>query len=171
MKSKMLLALACLLMVATLVISPASAKKATYKAVGTLEEYVNPTTAVVYCGIWGIRIESGEVEFKAAYLELNLAEEIPGTLDTFILVLTEVTDLSVVDGVCEINGTVHWFKIGWDHPDASGGPNYVDLPGPHYTWSWDWPVSITIDPNGILILFGAPTNELGIVGSTLAIRY
>jgi hypothetical protein len=166
MKSKLLLALTGLLIVSMLVISPTSARKADYKAVGTLDSYLDPLPAEVFKGVWKIRIENGEVEFKARYLEKNIGEEIPGTLDRFTFVIT-VSDFSIVDGVCEINGNSVWHKIGWDNPIAHDGPNYVDLPGSHYMWSWEWPMSITIDGDGIEILIP----EGGIVGSTLSIHY
>jgi len=173
-KSRMLLVLAGLLMISMLAISPAYAQGVIYEANGTLDEYIEGTTAEVYRGRWRIRIEGNDVTFRGWYLELNLDEEIPDTLDWFRLRLIPTSEPTIDGGVCTVEGDLVFRKLGWDNPMGPTLPNYRDLPGPLYTARFTLDVSITIDPDTIVIDFlGMPPDAraFGIVGSTLEISY
>ncbi|MFQ6080938.1 MAG: hypothetical protein ACE5OW_04655 [Candidatus Bathyarchaeia archaeon] len=146
MKSKILLALAGLLIVSTLFISPVSAQSPViYRANGTLDEYNPGVTAEIFVGSWRIKIKDNKVNFKARYLELNVVEQIPGTKDKFRLVLTDVTTISISGSQCEIEGTLVFYKRGFDPVTGEFG---------FYTFSFT--TKITIDPSEIQIDFLPP---------------
>jgi hypothetical protein len=169
MKSRILLVLAGFLIVSMLAISPASAHEVVYTANGKLDEYVVVMAAEVYRGHWRIRIEDDKVIFRGWYLELNVDEEIPGTLDFFRLDLIDASEPIIDDGECIVEGTLVFRKIGWDNPFGPTMPGYKDLPGARYTAKFTFCAIITINPDGILIEFPAP--EQGIAGSTSCIQY
>jgi len=163
MKSKMLLALASLLIVSMVVTSPVSAQGVTYQAFGTLDEY-NPdipelNRARLVGGIWRINIKDDAVNFRSFHVELNVEEQIPGTYDVFRLVLTEVTDVTIDDSHCEIEGTLVLYKIGFEPYTGEFGFWTIELDG----------ATITIDPSGIWI-YWPPWEPWAIGGSTLFIR-
>ena len=174
MKSRMLLVLAGLLMISMLAISPAYAQGVIYEANGTLDEYIEGTTAEVYRGRWRIRIEGNDVTFRGWYLELNLDEEIPDTLDWFRLRLIPTSEPTIDGGVCTVEGDLVFRKLGWDNEEFGPNlPNYQDLPGPWYTAKFAFEVTITINTDRILNDFHLepPANALGIEGSTIEISY
>ncbi|NIT56322.1 MAG: hypothetical protein GWN00_08835 [Aliifodinibius sp.] len=165
MKSKMLLALAGLLMVSVLFISPICAQSVTYRANGTLDGY-NPVVwfhdnCEIVVGGWTIKIYDDSVDFKAWYLEENILEEIPGTLDKFRLSLTDGTVVGSTDGTVVVQGTIDVHKIGWD--PATGKPKITTS-----TWA---PATITIDTSGIEIDIPSDPDTWEIGGITLSIRY
>jgi len=172
MKSKMLLALACLLMVSVLVISPASAEKVIYRANGTLDEYnpasTNPNVLWdwIVVGSWSIKIdEDGEVDFRARYLEENGPDneiDIPGTLDKFIIALEEVTSGPIIIGDnCEFVGNLVFYKYGWDL--ATGKPKLYTL---------YFPDAMVVTTDSVIRIY-LPTVQAvwTIRGSTLSIHY
>ncbi len=166
MKSKMLLGLAGLLIVSMLAISLVSGESVIYRANGTLDTY-NPDypgygDAMVVVGSWAIKIEDGAVDFKARYLEENILEEIPGTIDKFMLVLTSVDSVTIDGSNCEILGTIVWYKIGWDHETGK----------PKFQWPYfDTYSKITINTSGIWIDIWFSDGIWEIEGSTLSIHY
>jgi len=172
MKSKMLLALAGLLIVSMVVVSPVSAEKVIYRASGTLDEYnplsTNPRVLWdwIVVGGWRIKIdEDGEVDFRACYLEKNGPDneiDIPGTLDLFIIVLKEVTSGPIISGDnCEFVGDFVFYKFG--HDLATGKPKLFLLDFPDAT--------IVTDDSGIWIYLPTIQEVWTIRGSTLSIHY
>lgn len=172
MKSKMLLALAGLLIVSMVVISPVSAKKVIYRASGTLDEYnpasTNPTVLWdwIVVGTWSIKInKDGGVHFRAWYLEVNGPDneiDIPGTLDLFIIVLKEVTSGPIISGDnCEFVGNLVFYKFG--HDLATGKPKLYILDFPN--------ARIVTDDSGIWIYLPTVQAVWTIGGSTLSIHY
>lgn len=163
MNRKVLGALAGLLMVALLVISPVSAQAQTslFRASGSLDAY-NPSnaglTAQIVVGSWNVKISQLEVDFRARYLEENTIEEIPGTKDVFRLSFSEVTGVTVVGSSAEIEGTLEFAKKGWD--PATGKPRFGTLVFPGSR--------ITIDESAILF-FLIPGLDWIIIGSTRSI--
>jgi len=147
---------------------PVSAQEVNYKTSGLLNEYLTPNTAEVFWGSWEIRIENNDVSFRGRYLELNVEEEIPGTIDLFRLRLIDALVPVINDGVCMVEGNLVFRKIGWDNPLGPTLPGYKDLPGPLYRARFTIYVRITIDSYGILIEFDSPGIAGGIRGTTLS---
>jgi len=93
MKRKSIIGLVLLLTMAgvsTMLIS--ANKPITYKAIGTIDSYVDAWSAEVISGHWSVQIVDDELEFRATYCELNLdgiVELSPvGSVDIFTLTLT-----------------------------------------------------------------------------------
>jgi len=172
MKSKMLLALAGLLIVSMLFISPVSAQKVVYRANGKLEQYAGTDlSAEVANGRWNVKIKEGDgpkVEFfEAFYRELNIDEEAErspaGTIDTFKLTLTYYESVEIDDDECIISGaTIHVEKKWWNL--ETGKPEHIK---DFATWT---DVEITIDSSEILI--DLPwTTDWDLSGPTLSVHY
>ena len=139
MKSPMVLALACFLMIPMLAISPASAERVIYRANGTLDRYNPDSEDIVHwdtivVGRWTIKISEDhgeyEVDFVAFYMEKNgppphPLDEIEGTLDKFKVVVDEPTVSTLEDDICVIEATLIFHKTGWD--PETGRPLFSTL--------------------------------------------
>ncbi len=175
MKSKMLLALAGLLIGSILFITPASAQPhVIYLANGTLVEYEDAWTAEIVRGWWNVEFIGDKVEFSAFYRELNNDEwenSPVGTIDTFELTLIDYISVEIIDDECTISGaTLHVTKIWWNL--ATGKPEPVKA-----YWFPDMVRTVTIDESSIEIDLepADPADwqwqDFDIIGSTLSIHY
>jgi hypothetical protein len=170
----MLVMLAGLVIVSMLVVPTASARyilpdDVVYRAWGTLDEY-NPDygwsgNCRIIGGVRRLRISvDGAVAFTYCYLEENIQEEIPGTIDTWIIILKEVITppLTIIEDECEFVGLVVVYKFGWD-----------TATGKRKVWTWEEPNRIKTTASGIWINWSEGPFPLDweVRGSTRFIHY
>lgn len=172
MTDRSFLALVVLLVVFVQAVLPLSAQVDSFlfRARGTLDEY-NPlldlsgrgagSSIIFGVGNWAIEItEEHVVDFRGAYLEKNIFEEIPGTIDRFELTLTDVTGVRVNGDRVEVSGRLVFEKRGWNV--LTGRPKFTTF---HY------PARLVIDSSRILIFLGPWEPDWVIRGSILSIFY
>jgi hypothetical protein len=138
----------------TLTLQPISAETTIFRASGTLDEYIalGYDSARIVGGSWSVTINlDGELTFYAHWVEENIIEEIPGTIDTFRLYYDEAPEFDFDGSTCTIPmRLIVSVKMGWDNPVGGFG----DPPGPrHFSQSY-WPVEISIDSDNIIIVIG-----------------
>jgi len=88
--------------------------RANGKIVGYNPDYDWAFTSRQFGGSWVLRIDSSVVHFRAHWLEMNIQEEIPGTIDEFTLVFTSVSSVEVDGSICIITGSMTLCKKGWN---------------------------------------------------------
>lgn len=166
MKKQIHLTLAGLIIVSTLFIPQASAKDIIYQANGTLDAYIQPgyEDALIIAGNWRVVVnENYEVNFIARYLELNVNEEINGTIDRFTLNFDPDSPVEIEGSMCIIRGSLLFEKLGWDLDSSDDPPK-----GPRrYSEAClsDMKIIITsseivIEHDGGLPLFGGTTYSI-----------
>jgi len=74
--------------------------------------WVTWTKCKVLLGGWAFTSIDGQTEFEAYYQELNIEEEVPGTIDFFYIKLVEVHSVTLTENRLEINGRLDWYKNG-----------------------------------------------------------
>lgn len=132
------------------------------EADGSLDAYnpdidfdVGASSAFILDGNWEARIDvDSAVEFRASYLELNVLEELPGTVDRFALTLTDLTEVSIGASHLAIAGTLVFDKAGTD--TTTGEP---------FLTTFGFAARILIDSSEILIFLGPFEPDFVIRGS------
>ncbi len=144
MKRKSILGLALLLTMAgvsTMLIL--ANKPITYKAMGTIDSYVDASSAEIIPGHWSVKIEDDELVYRATYCELNLDEAVEGSpfgsVDIFTHTFTtddfEFTqDANSRNHVLTFSGNIEVRKV-WVKPDWT-----------REIVTWDYEAIITITP-------------------------
>lgn len=145
MKSKSILGLVLLLTIAGLSIVLISAKKPiTYKAMGTVDSYVDASSAEIIPGHWSVTIEDDELVYRATYCELNLDDIIEGSpigsVDIFTHTFTTddfefIQDANSPNQVLTFSGNIEVRKV-WVKPDWTREI---------VTWNYEAIITITYD--------------------------
>ena len=144
MSKKTIIILSLLLMLSTLPVLPASAKKGQYYiARGTIDSYVDAWSAEVKQGWWSVRVIEGNIEYSGFYQERNLAEypenSPVGSIDFFWQTFT-VEGYTLDGDELEFWGTLHIKKL------------WCKLDGTREILTWDtYPVKITIDSDSYFL--------------------
>lgn len=165
MQWKAIFVLSALLLVSFVITMPVSTQRVIYRATGTLDTYPDYTDARIIQGNWVVTIlDNNDVHFQAHYLEENIIEENPGTIDQFTLLFLEVSPANIIDSECTFTGILVWYKIGWDSEVYTEFP-----PGKiYFSDRLQIFVRITINPSEFILAFESGPNI--IVGSTLSLH-
>ena len=145
MKRKSILGLALLLTMAGVSTMLILAKKPiTYKAMGTIDSYIDASSAEIIPGHWSVKIEDGELVYRAMYCELNLDEAVEGSpvgsVDIFTHTFTTddfdvIQDVSSHNHVITFSGMIEVRKV-WVRPDWT-----------REILTWEYEAIITITPD------------------------
>ncbi|MCK4817806.1 hypothetical protein KA005_18695 [bacterium] len=139
MKTKSILVLALILTIAGVSILSISAKKPIhYKAMGTIDSYVDAWSAEVIPGHWSVKIVDDVLVYSASYGELNLDEGVEGSpfgsVDIFTHTFT-TDDFDIKYHVLTFSGSIEVRKV-WVKPDWT-----------REIVTWDYDAIITITPD------------------------
>lgn len=127
----------CALFFSALVSLPIYAKNPSFMARGTIDAYMDVWSSEIVMGSWRVKLEDGNIEYEAIYVERNLDEDIEDSpmdsTDTFWHSFT-AEGYELEGDNLQFWGTLHVEKL-WSKMD--GSKEFV---------SWDsYPVRITLD--------------------------